>query len=498
MKILLIDWNRVARGDKLVRFPVSIGLARELFGNSAGEWKNKSFQEKYEDKLNTIFKNMIRSGIEFFAPGGSEFRRLLTMLEWSYIKKSNFPECNSKYFTEYYEKYEETYKLDPELFEYLYDEYYQYFKENYIFEVNNDVQRLIDRKPDDWELGVFSDDRTKNELDIILDELKSTGNYGDIFNLRFGSNSPVYIFSDVPDTKDIVFPDEFVDKAINQFDSKDSSIFLLYESPSPREHISSDIQHSLLSEGDLIDRFDFDNPGVLLEADSSYQAEEEPKEEVESEQLERDNLGSIWCNLQKANISHSSWNIGQKPHYWHNYRITHDIPESETLLSHAYPDDIVKRYRKWQNENNSIDRGSEHGVVKEYKELPLLEKFIANKFPITVKIKDIGEMIVGYSFILSAIVGIPMGILQLFDVINYNDYKYILKILIAPAAIGIIIYPSTLFLLMLASVPVELINSYYRKRNLGLSASEAVVKILKQTIMWIVILVIGYYIFGSR
>jgi hypothetical protein len=41
MKILLIDWNRVVKSDKLVRFPVSIDLARELFGNSAGEWKYK-------------------------------------------------------------------------------------------------------------------------------------------------------------------------------------------------------------------------------------------------------------------------------------------------------------------------------------------------------------------------------------------------------------------------------------------------------------------------
>jgi hypothetical protein len=139
MKILLIDWNSIVKSDKLVRFPVSIDLARELFGNSAGEWKNKSFQEKYEDKLNTIFNNMAKSGIEFFAPGGSEFRRLLTMLWWFYIKKSNFPERNSKYFTESYEQYEDTYKLNPELFEYLYDEYYQYLKENYVFEVNDDV-----------------------------------------------------------------------------------------------------------------------------------------------------------------------------------------------------------------------------------------------------------------------------------------------------------------------------------------------------------------------
>jgi hypothetical protein len=167
---------------------------------------------------------------------------------------------------------------------------------------------------------------------------------------------------------------------------------------------------------------------------------------------------------------------------------------------HTCPDDIVKRYRKWQRENekNSIDHGLEYSTVKKYKELPLLEEFIANRFPVTVKIKDIGEMIVGYSLILSVVVGIPMGVLGLFDVINYKDYEHIVTMLLAPAAAGIVIYLSTLFLLIFASVPVELINSYYRKKNLGLSTSEAIVKILKQTIMWILILVISYYIFGSR
>lgn len=499
-KILLIDWNRIVKSNKFVRFPVNISLAIELFGSSAGEWNNKEFQDKYEDKLNIIFKNMIRSGIEFFAPGGSELRRLLTMLWWFYIKKSNFPECSSKDFTEYYEKYDKTYNLDPELFEYLYDEYYQFFKENYEFEVNDDVQRLIDRKPDDWGLGIFSDDRTKDELGIILDELNSSGDYGKIFNFRFGASSPIVEYSDEPDVKDIVFSDESVAKAINQFNKKDSNVFLLYESSTPREYLKPEIQHILFSEDDLIDRFDFDNPGVLMEADNSYKVEEEPKEESESEQLEEDNPDARWCNLQKASVSYLSWSIGQDASYWHNYKITHDIPEGETLLSYAYPPDVVKRYKEWQKENekNSTDYGSEYSTVKKYKELPFLEKFIANRFPITVKIKGVGEMIVGYSLILSAVVGILVWILGLFDVINHKDYEYIITMLFTPAAIGIVIYISTLALLIPASVPVELINSYYRKKNLGLSTHEAIVNILKLTIMWILIIVIGYYIVGSR
>ena len=88
--------------------------------------------------------------------------------------------------------------------------------------------------------------------------------------------------------KNIVFSEESVAKAINKFDRNDSNVFLLYESPLQREYLSSEIQHVLLGESDLIDRFDFDNPSVLLEVDSSYQIEEEPKEGLESEQLEED------------------------------------------------------------------------------------------------------------------------------------------------------------------------------------------------------------------
>ena len=492
-KILLIDWNRVVKSDKLVRFPVSIDLARELFGNSAGEWKNKSFQEKYEDRLNTIFKNMIKSGIEFFAPGGSEFRRLLTMLWWFYIKKSNFPERNSKYFTESYEQYEESYKLDPELFEYLYDEYYQYFRENYIFEVNNDVQRLIDRKPDNWELGVFSEDLTKNELGIILDELKSTGSYGDIFNLRFGYSSPVYMYSDVSDTKDILFPNESVAKAINQFNGKDSNISLLYESPVPSEHISSDIQHSLLSKGDLIDRFNFDNTSVLLEADSSYQAEEKPKEEVGSEQLEEDNPDARWCNLQKANISHSSWTIGQDPSYWHNYRITHDIPESETLLSYAYPDDVVERYRKWQKENEKNSIFSSAPEKRVYEKIPPLTDVILEKFPLVKKaqgvVKKNAEFVIFWYIVFLLLASVILKSIGIVD--KYENAIFILGLPLLSIAV---IFVLTGFLLFITFLVTDTMNFYYEKRNSGMSAVDSLYSIIKTWIKWILILGISFYI----
>jgi hypothetical protein len=278
-KTLLIDWNILVKSDNLIRFPVSIGLARELFGNSAGEWENKEFQEKYERKLNALFKNMRKSDIEFFAPGGSEFRRLLRMLWWFYIKRGNLPDRNSKSFIEYHEKYEDTYDLDPELFNYLYDEYFKYFKENYTFEVYDDIQRLIDRKPSDWDLGIFSDDLTKNELSMILDEFKSGRNYADIFNLRFGPSSTIVAFSDVSNVKDMVFSAESVARKVNKFKQSGSDVFLLYKSPTAIKYFNSEIKHTLLNKNDTVDRFDFDNPNILLETDDSYQATEESESE---------------------------------------------------------------------------------------------------------------------------------------------------------------------------------------------------------------------------
>ena len=273
-KILLIDWNSIVKSDKLIRFPVSISLVKELFGDHAGVWENKEFQEKYENNLITLFQNMRESGIEFFSPGGSPLRRLISMLWWFYIKKNNPPECSTRYFVDEYKEHEDTYNLDPELFEYLYDEYYQYFKDNYIFEVFNEVQRLVDRKPDDWELGVFSTDLAEGELDIILDKLKSVKSYGDVFKLRFGTNGLVSAYA-----QDIVHPNEVIAKSVNKFKQNRSNVFLLYQSPVEMKYFASDIRHILLGKEDSMDRFDFDNPGVLLEVSDAYRAEKELDEE---------------------------------------------------------------------------------------------------------------------------------------------------------------------------------------------------------------------------
>lgn len=272
-KILLIDWNAIVKSDKLIRFPVNVSLATELFGDHVGVWRNKEFQEKYEDKLNALFENMRNAGIKFFSPGGSALRRLLTMLWWSYIKKGNLPERNSKYFIESFKEYEDTYNIDPELFEYLYNEYYEHFQDNYVFEVFDDVQRLIDRKPDDWKLGIFSGDRAEDELNIILDKLKSIRDYGDVFKLRFGANGLITAYSE---DEDIVFSDDIVAKKINRFKQQSGlDIFLLYRSQVVMydwaKHFNSKVKLMLLDENDLVDRFDFDNPGTLQDVDDTYQ-----------------------------------------------------------------------------------------------------------------------------------------------------------------------------------------------------------------------------------
>ncbi len=311
-KILLIDWNSIVKSDKLIRFPVSIDLVRGLFGDHAGVWKNKEFQEKYEDKLNALFKNMSKSGIRFFSPGGSELRRLLTMLWWFYIKKNNPPECSTRYFVDGYKEYEDTYNLDPELFEYLYNEYYEYFQDNYVFEVFAEVQRLVDRKPDDWELGIFSTDLAEDELNIVLDKPKSVKSYGDAFKLRFGVNGIISAYA-----QDIVHPSEVVAKDVNKFKQNRSNIFLLYRSSVEAKHFNSDIKHILLGEEDLMDRVDFDNPGVLLDVNDDYQTKDESDEEVEPEQIGGHIPDTIWCNLLKINVSHLIWTFGRDADHWY-------------------------------------------------------------------------------------------------------------------------------------------------------------------------------------
>jgi hypothetical protein len=462
-KILLIDWNSIVKSDKLIRFPVSIDLVRELFGDHAGVWENKEFQEKYENKLNTLFQNMRKSGIEFFSPGGSEFRRLNGMLWWFYIKKSNVPERNSKYFAESYEQYEETYKLDPELFEYLYDEYYQYFKENYIFEVNNDVQRLVDRKPDDWELGIFSKYLTKDELDIILDKLKSVKSYGDAFKLRFGVSIVTLAYA-----QDVVHSNEALDKEIDKFRRDRVSIFLLYRSPVEWQYFNSDIKHTLLGKEDLMDRFDFDNPGVLLEANDAYQAEEELDEEIKYEQLGEDIPDTVWCNLLKIDISHLSWTFGQDVDRWYKHGV---VSEDE-------------RVSNQETSNNP-------------KKIAYLHDIVMDKFPFIQRVIDFfenkGELIGGTLIAYSLLVLVGSLISDWLGLVShYSDV--IFYTLAIPFLSWFAVMLLIIVFMLITDIPVFIINLYYKNVNSGLDTTAAIWKAVYPFVMGAIFLVLYSYI----
>jgi len=53
----------------------------------------------------------------------------------------------------------------------------------------------------------------------------------------------------------------------------------LYKSPTAIKYFNSEIKHTLLNKNDTVDRFDFDNPNILLETDDFYQATEESESE---------------------------------------------------------------------------------------------------------------------------------------------------------------------------------------------------------------------------
>ena len=444
-KILLIDWNSVVKSDKLIRFPVSIALTKELFGDHAGVWGSKEFQEKYEDKLNVIFENMRKSGIEFFSPGGSSLRRLISMLWWFYVKKNNPPECSTRYFVDAYKEYEDTYNLDPELFEYLYNEYYEYFQDNYAFEVFPEVQRLVDRKPDDWELGIFSTDLAEGELNIVLDKPKSVKNYGAAFKLRFGVNGIISAYA-----QDIAHPSEVVAKDVNKFKQNGSNIFLLYRSSVEKQYFDSDIGHILLGKEDLMDRFDFDNPGQTLVATNSgevsvstpsgvriYQAEDEIKPYFAKD-------GKFLKSLGKSGEKTSA-NAENNP------------------KKIAYPHDIVMG--KFPSIQRVIDFYDNEGDL-------------------------IGGVLMAYSLLVVLISTISEW-LGLID--SYSDV--IFYALGVPFLSWFAVMLSIIVFLLVTTVPVDTMNRYYKNKELGLGIWDATWKAIKPVIMWTTILILLGYIF---
>jgi hypothetical protein len=385
------------------------------------------------------------------------------MLWWFYIKKNNPLECSTRYFVDSYKEYEDTYTLDPELFEYLYNEYYEYFQDSYAFEVFAEVQRLVGRKPDDWELGIFSTDLAKDELNIILDKPKPVKSYGDAFKLRFGVNGIISAYA-----QDIVHPSKVVAKDVNKFKQNRSNIFLLYRSSVERQYFDSDIKHTLLGKEDLMDRFDFDNPGVLLEANDAYQAEEELDEEIKYEQLGEDIPDTVWCNLLKIDISHLSWTFGQDVDRWYKHGV---VSEDERVSNQETP-------------NNP-------------KKIAYLHDIVMDKFPFIQRVIDFfenkGASIIAELVVYSLLLVLILTMSEWLGLIDSSE-DVIFYVLAIPFLSWIAIMLLIIVFLLITTVPVDTMNRFYKNKGIGLGTRDAIWKAVKPVIIWTTILILLAYI----
>ena len=157
---------------------------------------------------------------------------LQNMFRWFYYKQQNFLGID-----EYSSRLEQAYNLGPQLVEFLFNEYYQYFEKHHSFKVNGHAKRLIDRKPDDWELGIVSSVRTEKEIELLLsDQFLSAKKYGEVFTYRFCTDSLIRYYSSAI----ILHSDEAVSEEIDGYDFKDGSeVYILSSTPYNR-HVFSD------------------------------------------------------------------------------------------------------------------------------------------------------------------------------------------------------------------------------------------------------------------
>ena len=189
-KIIILDWDVVAK-TRFTWFPIDLELAKSLFGDYTGKWLNPKHKQKFEEPLLALFENMSKVGIEFYSPGGSEFRRLLNMIVWYYKKEMGyFNDVNPISYSD--TKLEKTYELDKELFEYIYQAYCSYFKSATSFKINNDVCQLIKRKPNNWLIGITSPNKTKEEVNLLFSEqFAFREGYSDLFDFIICVDSPL-------------------------------------------------------------------------------------------------------------------------------------------------------------------------------------------------------------------------------------------------------------------------------------------------------------------
>jgi len=241
----------------------------------------------------------------------------------------------------------------------------------------------------------------------------------------------------------------------------------LYKSPTAIKYFNSEIKHTLLNKNDTVDRFDFDNPNILLETDDSYQATEE-SEDVKPERLEGYDSDIIWCNLQKASISHLSWTFGQDA--GHSHKV---VSESEKTLD--------------QEEDSKP------------KKIAYLHDIIINKFPFIQKTIGFVKSVSNSSFmggalivylLLVAIVALILGWLELVD--NYED------VIFYAAAVPFLLWLASISLLLafmiITDVPVYIMNRYYENINSGLAATTAIWRAVYPFATGIILLVLYSYI----
>ena len=251
----MIDWEFVSTDTKgWYGFPVHVALVKEWL--DTGKYKNEE-AALYESMCNTT----VFSGL----PSESPLRWLIRILRWFYFKQQNYLGIDGQQ-----PELEKTYNLYPVLIAYLYNEYYQFFKGHYVFKVDDQIQRLIDRRPDDWVLGIVSAYRTKEEIELILsDQFSATKEYSEAFTYKFCTDSPIR-FSEPPTTPEIPENIEVVSNEIDDFGSE-SEVYIL-SNAAYSKYIHSDSVDVIEVWGDkTIDDFEFDNPGQVLVVPNSVE-----------------------------------------------------------------------------------------------------------------------------------------------------------------------------------------------------------------------------------
>ena len=252
--ILLVDWEFISNDSRWRSgFPVH--------GHLVKKWLDTG---KYEDKTMDLYNNMRASSMFSTLPSASPMRWLIEMFRWFYFKQKDYLGVD-----QYGEGLEDVYSSDPGLVEYLYNEYYQYFLNNSTFVINDQIQRLIDRKPDDWELGIVSSGITKEEIELIFsDKFCSAKECGEAFTYKFCTDSPIRIYESATTPGSIQFISENID--IYNFASE-SDMYILSNTEFKKYLHSSSVD---VIEAKTVDDFEFDKPGQILVEKNSLEDSE--------------------------------------------------------------------------------------------------------------------------------------------------------------------------------------------------------------------------------